>query len=107
MHIFLGCFFCGIPFVIKSQKNTGNSGILVLSNWEEWSMVTKNRKKRKAFVNEDDCVACGCCMKVCPLSAIEVWKGIAAKVNMDKCVGCGKCAKECPGSVIDIREVAI
>ena len=67
----------------------------------------KKQEKKKSFVNEDDCVACGCCMKVCPLSAIEVWKGIAAKVNMDKCVGCGKCAKECPGSVIDIREVAI
>ena len=26
------------------------------------------RKKRKAFVDQDDCVACGCCVKVCPRS---------------------------------------
>ena len=63
------------------------------------------RKKRKAFVAQKDCVACGCCVKVCPLSAIQIVKGIMAQVNMDKCVGCGKCAKECPASIIEIREV--
>ena len=63
------------------------------------------RKKRKAFVSQGDCVACGCCVKVCPLGAIQIVKGIMARVNMDKCVGCGKCAKECPASVIEIREV--
>ena len=62
------------------------------------------RKKRKAFVAQKDCVACGCCVKVCPLGAIQVVKGITAQVNMEKCVGCGKCAKECPASVIIIRE---
>lgn len=66
-------------------------------------MVT--RKKRRAVVNENDCVACGCCMKVCPLSAIQIWRGIRAVVNAERCVGCGKCAKECPASVIEIREV--
>ena len=63
------------------------------------------RKKRKAFVAQEDCVACGCCVKVCPLGAIRIVKGIMAQVNMDKCVGCGKCAKECPASIIEIREV--
>lgn len=63
------------------------------------------RKKRKAFVVQRDCVACGCCMKVCPMGAIEIMKGVAARVDMEKCVGCGKCAKECPASVIEIREV--
>ena len=68
-------------------------------------MEAKIKKKRRAFVNEDDCVACGCCVKVCPRNAIEVWKGIAAKINLDACVGCAKCVKECPASVIAIREV--
>lgn len=63
------------------------------------------RKKRKAFVNTDDCVACGCCIKVCPRNAIEIQKGIMAKVDIAKCVGCGKCEKECPASVIKIQEV--
>ena len=68
-------------------------------------METKMKKKRRAFVNEDDCVACGCCVKVCPRNAIEIWKGIAAKINLDACVGYAKCVKECPASVIAIREV--
>lgn len=63
------------------------------------------RKRRKAFVEQDLCVACGCCVKVCPLSAISIYTGLYADVNMNKCVGCGKCAKECPASVITIREV--
>ena len=53
-----------------------------------------------------ECVACGCCVKVCPVQAIEIVRGVAARVNTDKCVGCGKCAAECPASVIRIEEVA-
>ena len=62
------------------------------------------QKKRKAFVDQSACVACGCCVKVCPLGAVQIVKGIMAQVNMEKCVGCGKCAKECPASVIMIQE---
>ena len=63
------------------------------------------KKRRKAVVNQKDCVACGCCVKVCPLSAIQIRRGVRAVVSADKCVGCGKCAKECPASVIEIQEV--
>ena len=68
-------------------------------------MEQKTRKKKKAFVSSQECVACGCCIKVCPRNAIEIWKGIMAKVDIAKCVGCGKCEKECPASVIKIQEV--
>ena len=64
-----------------------------------------DKKRRKASVSSSDCVACGCCVKVCPVSAIEIFNGITAQVDTTKCVGCGKCAKECPASVIEIREV--
>lgn len=68
-------------------------------------MGTTVRKKRKAWVDQASCVACGCCVKICPLSAIQVVKGLAAQVDAQKCVGCGKCAKECPATVITIQEV--
>ncbi len=61
--------------------------------------------KRNAVVDQALCVACGCCVKVCSLSAIEVFHGLYAKVAPDRCVGCGKCAKECPASIITIQEV--
>ena len=67
--------------------------------------MEEKKKKRKAFVDTNDCVACGSCVKVCPKNAIEIWKGIMAKINFESCVGCGKCAKECPASVITVQEV--
>lgn len=63
------------------------------------------RKKRKAVVDQSACVACGCCVKVCPMQAIEIVRGIMAQVASDRCVGCGKCAKECPASVITVQGV--
>ena len=63
------------------------------------------RKERRAYVEQKDCVACGCCIKVCPMSVIQVYRGLYAQINEEKCVGCGKCAKECPATVIEIREV--
>jgi ferredoxin len=62
-----------------------------------------NKVKRIACVSSA-CVACGCCMKVCPLQSISVPKGICAEINANKCVGCGKCALCCPAQVITILE---
>ena len=59
--------------------------------------------KRKAIVNINECVACGCCIKVCPKKAISVPRGICAEIDSALCVGCGKCAKECPASVITLE----
>ena len=59
--------------------------------------------KRKAIVDISLCVACGCCVKVCPKSAISVPHGIYAEVDEKLCIGCGKCAKECPASIITLE----
>ena len=64
-------------------------------------------KRRKASVDQGLCVACGCCVKVCPLSAIQVERGCYAQVDIQKCVGCGKCVRECPASVVELREVPV
>lgn len=57
---------------------------------------------KKIAMVSPECVACGCCEKVCPFEAIKVYKGLYAKVNTNLCVGCGRCAKACPACVIDI-----
>lgn len=67
--------------------------------------MNKGKRIRRAVVDQKRCVACGCCVKVCPLKAIQIVKGIMAQVDEEKCVGCGKCAKECPASVIEIQGV--
>ena len=68
-------------------------------------MENKVIKKRKAFVFKEECVSCGSCVKVCPVSAIQVIMGLYADVDHNKCVGCKRCAVECPASVIEIKEV--
>ena len=62
-------------------------------------------KRKKAQVIQSACVACGCCVKVCPRDAITIDRGSCAVVDRAACVGCGKCAKECPASVIEMAEV--
>ena len=62
------------------------------------------KKRRRAVVDPSACVACGCCVKVCPLSAISIWRGVTAQVDREKCVGCGKCARECPAGTIELRD---
>ena len=70
-------------------------------------MESVKKKRRKAWVEEPLCVACGCCVKVCPKGAIQIYKGSFAQVAEELCVGCGKCVKECPASVVQLREVAL
>lgn len=62
--------------------------------------------KRKAIVNIRECVACGCCIKVCPRGAISVPKGIYAEIDKSLCIGCGKCMKECLASIITMEAAA-
>lgn len=58
----------------------------------------------KAACVGSECVACGCCVAVCPREAIHVVSGIIAVVNDERCIGCGKCSKVCPADVITIME---
>ncbi len=59
--------------------------------------------KRKASIDIRQCVACGCCIKVCPRGALSIPKGIYAEIDKNLCIGCGKCAKECPASIITME----
>ena len=40
------------------------------------------KKRRRAVVDPSACVACGCCVKVCPLQAIEIVRGVMAQVRL-------------------------
>ncbi len=58
--------------------------------------------KRFAQIGEY-CVSCGSCIKVCPMSAISIWKGVAAQIDKEICIGCGKYVKECPAGTIELQ----
>ena len=75
-----------------------------VGEWEERNMTVQSRKRKKAAVDQGHCVACGCCVKVCPRGAISVAYGCYAQVDESACVGCGLCAKACPADVIEMKE---
>ena len=53
----------------------------------------------KPYVNQDDCVGCGRCIKICAHGAPSVTDR-KASIDTDKCVGCGRCIAICPKDAI-------
>lgn len=56
--------------------------------------------KRKAKINTDRCVACGCCAKDCPKGAISIYRGIYAIIEKALCIGCSRCSAVCPANAV-------
>lgn len=53
----------------------------------------------KPYVEENNCIGCGNCVKICAHSAPSI-KNRKAKIDTDKCVGCGRCIGVCPKDAI-------
>lgn len=48
----------------------------------------------------DNCTACGNCIDMCQMDAIEITD--IAHVNLDRCIGCGLCVMACPSEAITL-----
>jgi ferredoxin len=53
-------------------------------------------------LDQDICVGCGICAKVCPHLVLEMQGGKAAISFRDKCMECGACALNCPVRAISV-----
>lgn len=47
-------------------------------------------------INEDECIGCGACEPVCPVSCISEVEDSKRKIDEDSCIDCGACSGECP-----------
>ena len=54
-------------------------------------------------LNEEACVGCGACLRVCPHQVFAVVGGKAHLVDRDGCMECGACANNCPVAAIMVR----
>jgi len=55
-----------------------------------------------SHVNQDKCISCMTCLKVCPYGAPLVNRDQKAEIVGAKCMGCGICAAECPARAIQL-----
>lgn len=54
-------------------------------------------------INEDICIGCSRCMKICPTEAVRVRDG-KAQIYGNRCIDCGECYKECPVRAIYVKQ---
>ena len=65
-------------------------------------MIVK-RVTLKAVVDQELCIGCKVCEKVCPVYAISVTDR-KAHSDSDKCMACANCADRCPRYAIKMVE---
>ncbi len=58
----------------------------------------------KALIDQDRCINCGICWKVCRFNAID-HSGSKPRVNQFLCEGCNACVVKCPVKAIKLVEV--
>lgn len=64
-------------------------------------LVPVNTTNYLPNINNDKCIGCGKCTKVCPMEAIKVnGQTKTAELSEDLCLGCGVCVKNCPTNSI-------
>ncbi len=61
--------------------------------------------KGQIQIDEDECILCGKCSKVCPADAIEVNKNNRTwQINHYHCVTCFSCVRECPKTCLTMEK---
>ncbi len=99
----LGIYICGcaagpknIPYSVSTALAAASKVSTLLSN------DSISQELIIAEVNENLCMGCHRCEKVCNFEAITVNEEEIAQVDGLKCKGCGTCVTSCPARAIDL-----
>lgn len=57
----------------------------------------------KAVIDENICVGCEMCKKICPHEAVDSAIDGRCKINQKRCIGCGHCVNECGLKAITLK----
>ena len=100
----LGIYICGcaagpknIPYSVSTALAAASKAAALLSH------KTIIQELIIAEVDEDLCLGCHRCEKLCEYKAISVNGDEIAQVNELKCKGCGVCISSCPARAIDLK----
>ncbi|MFW9938935.1 MAG: 4Fe-4S binding protein, partial [Candidatus Thorarchaeota archaeon] len=98
-----GIYICGcatgpknIPYSVSSALGAASKAATLLSN----DILTQ--ELIIAEVNEQLCMGCHRCEKLCEFDAIKVRSDGIAEVTDIKCKGCGVCVTSCPARAIEL-----
>jgi len=86
-----------IPYSVSSALAAASKASTLLSH------DTIKQELIIAEVDENLCMGCYRCEKVCSYEAIKINDNEIAEVNDLKCKGCGVCVSSCPARAIDLK----
>ena len=99
-----GIFLCGLahsPKLIDENISQARAAaaraatVLSKTHLEVGAQVSR--------VDQDKCISCMTCVRVCPYNAPMVNTIRKAEIAAAKCMGCGICAAECPARAIQLN----
>jgi Na+-translocating ferredoxin:NAD+ oxidoreductase subunit B len=61
----------------------------------------------KAFIDEENCIGCGKCSRVCPTDAIVGSKQVLHTILPQLCTSCSNCINTCPTDCIALSTVGV
>ena len=100
----IGIYICGcaagpknIPYSVSSALAAASKASAILSH------DTIKQELIIAEVDENLCMGCFRCEKLCSYESIKVNENKIAEVNDLKCKGCGVCISSCPARAIDLK----
>ncbi len=59
-----------------------------------------------AVINEDACIGCTICIRMCPTDAIVGAKSMMHAIAQDFCTGCGLCIPRCPLDAVSLQNIS-
>lgn len=65
--------------------------------------VSSRLSKKNVKIDEEKCIACGKCERVCPSQTINKAENQKRRIFSANCLVCGQCMDACPVQVIDYK----
>lgn len=92
--------------LVDADVECPNDHLLLGINIDDMSHVS-DVTIPKPIINDDKCIKCGACVRVCRESALFQLPGKPPQLIPDQCIGCGACSLVCPVNAITETEEVI